>query len=229
MFANLWARGAGLQCCFSQEKIDLLLPAYFGSIAPDSIFDPSLISPIALQIKFRTAGDLDAELAIRPIGVDRDLNKPLPYLAVLMELGCEQHFKENNKKIKYSASGPLADGAFRSLCEAWKAAVKNLETNIEEEAVKGLKIKVTKARLAVDSYNRYSISVRGASPEVYGILRSANIEKEFETLLKIVMPSSDAEPTRMHMRPLERLSEKSAHTDWTWKYGLSNEEWQSWA
>ena len=64
MLANLWVRGAGLQCWFSQERIDLLVPAYHGPIGPDSIFDPSLLSIIVIQIKFKHDGDLNAELAI---------------------------------------------------------------------------------------------------------------------------------------------------------------------
>ena len=177
------------------------------------------------QIKFRTDEDQNAELAIRPIGVDRDLDKPLPYLAILMELGCENTFKENGKKIKYLASEPLADGTFRSLCEASNAAAMDLKTNTAKEAVKGLEKKASDAQLAVDSYNRYSISVRGASPKVYKILGEAKIVKEFATLFSIVMPESDAERTRLHMRPLEHLSKGSPHTDWMWKYGVSNERW----
>ena len=86
MLANLWVRGAGLQCCFSQERIDLLVPAYHGPIGPDSIFDPSLLSVIVVQIKFKHDGDLNAELAISALGGDRDLDEPLPYLAIVMEL-----------------------------------------------------------------------------------------------------------------------------------------------
>ncbi|KAF8327857.1 hypothetical protein F5887DRAFT_924568 [Amanita rubescens] len=228
ILANLWARGGALQCCFFQEKIVLLLPVYHGSVDPDSIFDPSLLSSIVAQIKFKTAGDGNAELAIRPIGVVRDLDKPLPYLAILMELGCEKSFKENGKKIKYLASEPLTDGTFRSLCEASTAAAMELKTNTAKEAIKGLKKKANDAQLAVDSYNRYSISVRGASPDVYKILREAKIVKEFATLLSIVMPEGDAERTRLHMRPLEHLSEESPHADWMWKYRVSNaEEWKS--
>ncbi|KAF8347980.1 hypothetical protein F5887DRAFT_673723 [Amanita rubescens] len=220
LLANLWARGGGLQCCFSQERIDLLLPVYHGSVDRDSIFDPSLFSAIAAQIKFGTTGDGNAELAIRPIGVVRDLDKPLPYIAILMELGCEQPFQENGKKIKYLAPGPLADGAFRSLCEARDTAAKNLETNTEKKAIKGLKKKVNDARLAVGSYNRYSISVRGISPDVYGILRTADIVQEFATLLSIIVTSiAEDDDTKKHMRPLERLSDQS-HIAWMSDYGV---------
>ena len=228
LLANLWARGAGLQCCFSQETIDLLLVVYHGSVDPDSIFDPSLLSSIAVQVKFKIAGDGNAELAIRPISVVRDLDKPLPYLAILMKLGCEQCFEENGTKVKYLASGPLADGAFRTLRNAWDAAPKNLKANAEKDAVQGLMKEVNDARLAVDSYDQYSISVRGTSPDVYGILRTAKITKEFATLLSIIMTSiAEDHNTKKHMRPLERLSDRS-HIAWMSDYGLStdsNEEW----
>ena len=227
MLANLWVRGAGLQCCFSHERIDLLVPAYYGSIGPDSIFDPSLLSVIVMQIKSKHDGDLSAELAISPLGVDRDLDEPLPYLAILMELGCEQSFKGSKKKIKYMASGTLAAGEFRERCKAWNTAEQVLLNNTEKAAINGLKKKVYDARLYADSYNRYSISVRGASPEVYGILHSANIVKEFGTLLNVVRPSSDVEKrTTMHMRPSERMSRGSPHTDWMWKIGLSGKLWK---
>ena len=225
LLANLWARGAGLQCCFSQESIDLLLVAYYGSVDPDSIFDPSLLSSMAVQVKYKIAGDGNASSAIRPIGVVRDLDKPLPYLAILMELGCEQCFNENGTKIKYLAPGPLADGAFRTLHNAWDVAAKNLITNTDKDPAKGLNKKVDDARLSVDSYNRYSISVRGISPDEYGILRTAKIAKEFANLLSIIMTSiGEDHSTKKHMRPLERLSDQS-HIAWMSGYGLSNEEW----
>ena len=227
--ANLWARGGALQCCFCQEKLDFVIPIYHGSVHEESIFDPSLLSEIPGQIKFRDNGERVAELGIRPIGVDRDLDNPVPYLAILMELGCKQRFKENGKKIKYSASDLPVDGEFRSLVEKRNTALEYLASNTDKAAVQELKKKVNDAQLAVDSYNRYSISVRGASPDVFNILREANIVQEFATLLNIVMPESDAERTKMHMRPLERLSEKSHHTDWTWEYGKAYEEWRSWA
>ena len=221
MLANLWVCGAGLQCCFSQERIDLLFPAYHGPI------DPSLLSVIVIQIKFKHDGDLNAELAISPLGGDRDLDEPLPYLAILMELGCEQSFKGSKKKIKYMASGELAAGEFRERCRARNTAEQVLLNNTEKAAINRLKKKVYDARLYADSYNRYSISVRGASPEVYGILHSANIVREFRTLLNVVMPSSDAEKrTTMYMRPSERMSRGSSHTDWMWKIGLSGKLWK---
>ena len=223
---NLWAHGGALLCCFCQEEVDFSIPVYHGSIHEESIFDPSLLFEIAGQIKFRTEGDLDAELGICPIGVDSDLDNPLPYLAILMELGCKQHFKENSMKIKFLASEPPVNGRFQSLVEERNMALED-STNTDKTAIKELKKKVNNAQLAVDSYNRYSISVCGASLDMYNILSKANIVQEFAALLNIVMPESEAECTKMHMWPLERLSEKSHHTDWMWEYSASEayEEW----
>ena len=112
------------------------------------------------------------------------------------------------------ASEELAAGEFRERCRARNTAEQVHLNNMDKAAINGLKKKVYDARLYADSYNRYSISVRGASPEVYGILHSANIVREFRTLLNVVMPSSDAEKrTTMYMRPSERMSRGSPHTD----------------
>jgi len=231
LLANLWARGAALQCCFCQEAIDVLIPSYHGSVDPNSKFDPNLLSAIAGQFKNKVAGDKQAELAIRPIGVFRDPRQPLPYLALLMELGTESRFIENGSMIKCTASEPRADDEFEILCDALRNAEMELHAyrrkmKMKKETLAKFREKVNDARLAADSCNRFSISVRGASPDVYGILEKANIANEFATLLSIVMPSPGGEHSaRQHMRPLERLS-KQAHTAWMWEYGVSHEEWQ---
>jgi hypothetical protein len=78
------------------------------------------------------------------------------------------------------------------------------------------------AQRAVDSYNRYSISVRGGSPEVYQILNMANITNEFATLLKFTMPPpGNQQATLQHMRPLERQKDASNHTVWMGEYVTS--------
>ena len=231
LLANLWARGAALQCSFSQEAFDFLVPFYCGFVEPDSIFDPSLLSAALFQIKNRAAGDTQAELAIRPIGVPRDR---LPYLAILMELGCESRFKENRSKIKYKVS-PLDDGKLKKYRTAHEKAARKLKTHVEgapggkkrktrkdtreenrEETLKTLKEEADKARLAIESCYRYSISVRGTSPDVYGILDKANIANEFKTLLDIIMPQplDEEDSIRRHLRPLERLADDSPHTAW---------------
>ena len=227
MLANLWARGAALQCCFTQESIDFLIPIYSGSITPDAAFDPSYLSVVAGQVKFKVAGDKKAEAAIRPIGIPRDLSHPLPYLAILMELGNESNYQENHSKIK-STPTPVTDGGFEDLTVSWKTAEERLETYSKQPKERKQKAMITnledvvkEARLAMDSYNRYAISVRGASPDVYDILRAARVEKEFATLLQITMPApSNQDRTMQHMRPLERLGAASNHTAWMSQYVL---------
>jgi hypothetical protein len=85
-FAYLWARGGALQCRFPQESIEFLIPLYLGSVDPDSEFDPSRLSGSVRQVEFKVAGDKKAEATIRPIGIPRDRQQPLPYLAILMEV-----------------------------------------------------------------------------------------------------------------------------------------------
>jgi hypothetical protein len=143
-----------------------------------------------------------------------------------MELGNESNYRENCSKIKSKAPEPVVDGKFEELTDAWIVAVKDLETyqkrpkqEKNEATIEALKMKLKERRLALDSYNRYSISVRGASPDVYGILREAGIVKEFATLLSITMPSpNNQDRTIQHMRPLDRLGVSSNHTPWMSEY-----------
>ncbi|KAF8343352.1 hypothetical protein F5887DRAFT_1212486 [Amanita rubescens] len=229
LLANLWTRGAALQCFFSQESIEFLIPSYHGSVDLDSKFDPSRLSAVVVQVKYKVAEDKQAELAIRPIGVHRDRHH-LPHLVILMELGNESRYNDNGLKIKCAVSEPPADGEFGILCDTWNAAAEKLETyrrgkNVQNDTLEDLKKKTNDARLAVDSCNRYSILARGVrSPDVYGILHTANIAKEFAALLRIIMPLPvDEQSTRQHMRPLERLSD-GPHTAWMSDYVVPNED-----
>jgi hypothetical protein len=228
LLANLWARGAALQYCFTQKGIDLTIPTYRGPIIADAIFDPSLLSGLLVQVKFKFSGDPQAETLIRPFGIPRDPDQPLPYLALLMELGSESNYK-GLSKIKPTPSGTTADGEFSKLTTVLATAQlqyvlglqqvgrKKKDAEFEKQAVRD-------AQLAVDSYNRYSLSVRGASPEVYGILKTANIADEFATLLKITTPSpGNQKAILQHMRPLQRLGNESNHTAWMSEYVAEEE------
>ncbi|KAK2464125.1 hypothetical protein APHAL10511_003873 [Amanita phalloides] len=225
LLANLWARGAALQCCFSQESIDFIIPLYDGPINPDSEFDPSRLSAVIGQVKNKVAGDKKAELAIHPIGLLRNRLQPLPYLAILMELGNESKHQVTGSKINCEASELPAEGEFENLYDKWIAAVNELEAGRNKKAQKkDLEELQKEARFAVDSCNRHLISVRGISPDVYGILHDARIAQEFATLLSILMPLPvDDSSTIKHLRPLERLSE-SDHTDWMAEYDVSNKD-----
>jgi len=102
--------------------------------------------------------------------------------------------------------------------------VQKYTTRLEEvgfEKQKGdPELKAVKdAQQAVNSYNCYLISVHGVSPDVYQILHTADIAREFATLLKITMPSPrNQEALIQHMRPLERLGAVSNHTAWMPEY-----------
>jgi len=100
LLANLWARGAVLQCCFTQEAIDLVIPIYFGKINASAKFDPPYLFTIPGQVKFKTAGVSKAESAIWPIGIPRDVEEPLPYLILLIGLGNETNYQETRSKLK---------------------------------------------------------------------------------------------------------------------------------
>jgi hypothetical protein len=78
---------------------------------------------------------------------------------------------------------------------------------------------VIEAWTEMDNFNRYTISIRGATPEVYGILKEANVVREFARLLSVTMPAPVAQDHKIeHMRPLEHLGDTSAHTDWMYEY-----------
>jgi len=228
LLPNLWARGAALQCSFNQESLDLLIPTYTGPIDDDSNFDPVMLSAIVVQVKYKTAGDLKAGKAIRPIGISCDRSEPLPYVALLLELGNESSYQECESKIQVIVSKP-SDVDFQTLTKNFSTAVENLRRyrhqeklemrKVEVKEVKWLREEVIRTRATMDGYNRYSIFVRGASPEVYGILDEGNFAAEFATLLRMIMPvAADYDSNIQQMRPLERLGHSSAHMAWMMQY-----------
>ena len=234
LLANLWARGAALQCRFDQKAIDFTIPVYHGPVDAGAMFDPSRLSGLSCRVRFKVTDDPQAETLIRPFGIPRDPHDPLPYLALLMELGSESNYK-GYSKIKSTPSGPTADGKFSELTTALATAVQEHALRLQqvgkkrkedaELELKRLKKAIGDAQLAVDSYNRYSISVCGASPEVYRVLKTADIVAAFATLLKITMPlPGNQEAALQHMRPLERLGGASEHTAWMSEYVAPEEE-----
>jgi hypothetical protein len=237
LLGNLWSRGTGLQCSFNQDSLDLIVVIYKGSIAADAPFDIANLSAAVFQLKYKSRADTKAEPALRPHGIPRDLHQPLAYFAVLMELGNESYHRGTHSRIKVTPSPPLADGAFEELHNKWMSAVQALHTYRAQKKIKRkrkhakdaeeteLLKKVGDAQMAMDAYNRFTISIRGASPEVYGILKDANIVKQFETLLKVTLPSPTAQDTTLqHMRPFERLDNMSSHAAWMYEFGTNDLE-----
>ena len=246
LLGNLWARGGALQCYSQQESLDLLIVTYKGSVAASAIFDVENLFAAVVQIKYKVNADTEAGRGLRPMGIPRNIHRPLPYIALLMELGNESNHQggtKSNPQIKVTAS-PLKDedgDGFESLWKERESAVKNLHeyrANKEKEKTKTrkggrardaceteLEKKVEDAQTKMDAVNRFSIFVRGASPKVYGALREANIVKEFEHLLEVTMPLPITQDTTMkYMRLLERLDETSDHAARMSLYGRGEDE-----
>jgi hypothetical protein len=215
------------------------LPTYTFNdpIKVGDVFDPERQSACFVSVKLKTAGDLKAGNTLRPIGMPRSLTEPLPYIALHLELGCETTYRETQTKIVSRSSKPAPPGEFERLVDEWVAASKKLE-QLRKKKVRRTKLAKQRAvvgdkRTAMDSCNRFSIFVRGASRNVYGILKDAGIEKQFATLLNVVRASlsSDDDVIR-HMRPYEHLGKTSAHTAWTTEYVLDDpqeedgEDWE---
>jgi hypothetical protein len=239
LLENLWARGAALQCCFNQEAIDFLIVTYSGPIGATDIFDPTRLSAIVVQIKNKVQADTNAELGTQPIGVPRNAPQPLPYIAMLLELGNNSCHRSTNSQIKTTV--PKYLGPFSTLENEYISAVQSLrqyETIVdalETEKQRRDPAKVTLMKtvqdkwLAMNEYNRFTISIRGASSDVYGILKEAKLKEQFATLLSLTMPRPTAQDiATQHMMPLERLGKTSAHTAWMKDYGGSPDEEMDW-
>ena len=180
------------------------------------------------QIKHKSGSDGNLELDPRPIGLPRDPKNPLPYLALALylELGNESFYRKTGTPTKWSKPKATAEGEFPKLTEDWRNASAKLATQKgckqTKKAAKAQEKEVQEKQLAMDLYNRYSVSVRGASPKVYGILRKARIEKEFDTLLSVTLPSpAHSDILIQQMQPLEHL--KGAYTAWMSNYIIATE------
>ena len=200
---------------------------YFGDIKSDVFFDPAMLSAVFSQVKFKNGADMTAEEAIRPFGLFHDLSEPLPYLTLLFELGNESAHGATKSKIKVTMPTPTVNGEFLRLRRNWLTTVEALEDYQKEHPRKKCRDresvekqdKVKEERLAMDTYNRYTIAVHGASSSIYGILSTAKVETEFASLLATTMPSpTDQDETIQHMRLLRWLGSKSGHSAWMTRY-----------
>jgi hypothetical protein len=162
----MWVHGAVMQCCFNQSSIDCLIPVYFGSVNKDAIFDLGLLSGCPVQVKFKGEADTVAEFEMRPLGIPCDLDRPLPYLAILMELGTETPHRTTHSKIKVTPSETPGE-QYQQLRQDWVDALICLEdyrkTPSPRKEIRKLQKDTKEKQQAMDSCNRYIISVRGAS------------------------------------------------------------------
>jgi len=240
LLANLWARGAALQCYFQQESLNFLIVTYKGDITADTIFDIENLSAVVVQVKYKVNADTQAGHELRPIVIPRNIHQPLPYIALLMELGTKSNHHETKSQITVSASPLKDDVVFGSLWEERDSAVKNLNEYKANKKAKaktkmkmtikgraqdarqtGLEEEVKDAQAKIDAVNRFSIFVRGASSKVYGVLDEADIVKEFAHLLNVTMPlpTTPQDTTMKQMHPLEHMDQTSDHTAWMFLYG----------
>ena len=205
-----------------------MMVVYYGDIDAKAIFDPAMLSAVFGQVKFKSKTDTTAEQAIRPIGLSCSLFGPLPYLAMLFELGNDSNHGRTKSKIKVTTPTSTTKDEFQKLTQNWLTAVQALGKYQAGHPEKKRKIdsklvekqnEVKEGRVAMDAYNRYTIAIRGASASVYGILDNAKVKTEFATLLAITMPSPAVQDEMIrHMRPLERLGRESGHTAWMSRY-----------
>jgi hypothetical protein len=233
LLANLWARGTALQCAYLQESIDCLFATYHGSIEPEARFDPQLLRGLVIQVKNKIAGDVKARREMRPMGVPRDKTLPQPYLSLVLELGTESRYQATGSAITVEiGSGDQA--TYGTLVDAWNKThdkVEGLEESLKnlkgKERTKELKDDLKQARQnmktsreALESFNRYVISVRGLSE--YGVLERANIKVEFATLLRAMNSGGGLKGGDLieEMQPTQKL--KGGYVHWMRKYVKEN-------
>ncbi len=152
---------------------------------PGDTFDCDQLSGFIIQVNNEKEGG-GVLKDLRPVGIFRDFKGPLPYLALLMELGTESRQEYQRALDDLSL--------YREQNPKEKKHLKDLEAAVQAK------------ELEKDLYNGHSISARGAGSTTYGILKKAGIEKEFDTFLRIVMPqesSYEAEIARMWPDPVD--------------------------
>ncbi|KAF8331025.1 uncharacterized protein EI90DRAFT_2996148 [Cantharellus anzutake] len=230
LLSNLWARGAILQCCINQTSIDFLCPVYFGSVEPGAIFDCDQLSGLVVQVKNKTKeGDTDARNGnLRPVGIIRDPKNPLPYLALLMELGTESRHRGGGL-IKHSPPQHSQPSQYKRLTEEYQRALDGLSRHREQDSKntkhsKELEADVQAKELKKDFYKRHLISARGAGSKTYGILETAGIQKEFKDFVSIVVPQeSFYEDEIAQMWPDPVGDDDDSQARWLADYVLDNE------
>jgi hypothetical protein len=212
-----------LQCCYNQASIDCLFVIYCGSVESNALFNPDLLLGCFIQVRNRSEADAQAEINCRPITLPRDLNHPLPYLMLLMELGTQSAHQKTRSQIKCAVSQP-SSVPFRDLVSAFHTAWDTYlqcagHIGMDEKRLAALKDDAKEKQRAVDRYNRYSISVRGVLANAYGILKEAGIAREFQMLH--LVSSRISSGTTPQMRPWERLGEDFPQTGWMYDYEMS--------
>ncbi|EJT97069.1 hypothetical protein DACRYDRAFT_25207 [Dacryopinax primogenitus] len=161
--ANLWARGSALQCSHNQESFDYAVVCYIGSVEDDAPFDPTQLTLVYGQVKFKVNPDYQARDRIRPIGLtDRLKRTGEPYLVLLMEFGTETPFSDTNTCVR---TGKPAGHSTRLTRSASKQS----------------------GNRAVDK-QRWTLEMRGRTAETYPVLKELGVAGLFVALLDSFQP-----------------------------------------
>ncbi|KAF8491535.1 hypothetical protein JB92DRAFT_1266106 [Gautieria morchelliformis] len=225
LLANLWARGAALQCSHNQESIDMLIVSYHGSIAPDAVFDPAFLSGLVVQVKLRKGTHAGRETTIQPVGIARDRLDPLPYLSLLLELGTQTQYHEGGWVALRVAE--RSEKNWSTLLSEWADSVKSVaeyEDGLRKAGKKKGKDKVgqqkkdkmKKSRAAMDAFKRYSISIRGT--DSYAVLNLPGWRQAFQTLLEVTERGEMGDELVQQMWPLRQLGDSTPHGVWMRTY-----------
>ncbi|KZO90870.1 hypothetical protein CALVIDRAFT_542328 [Calocera viscosa TUFC12733] len=219
--ANLWARGAALQCSHNQEVVDIIIVVYHGSVEDDAAFDPSLLSCLYAQIKLKAAPDYVAAKALRPVGLsDHIAEMRLPYVVMLMELGTKAKPNANKQSGLVAVHPPSRH--MHELPTLQAAYVKAASNGTSDRA----RAELLRARAAREEVGRWCLVVRS---QEYAIVKKLGIYGLIASLLGLddTQEESDLMKTT---RPCLRWNGK--YVDWMVDYtceghkmiGITSEE-----
>ncbi|KAF8510600.1 hypothetical protein JB92DRAFT_2727559 [Gautieria morchelliformis] len=223
LLANLWARGAALQCSFNQVSIDHLIVCYHGRTGSSAVFEPALLSGVVVQVKNQKEGDGSIEREIRPMGLPPDGTPPRAYLSLVLELGTDRVHSSTKTGLKVTlGTGSVED--YRVLAEELREKEQMLEEMGKEERkslegkkkMKQLQEEIKEKEMAKVGFKRYTISIRGTSE--YGLLNKLQIKQIFEQLLGLTRGERKEIGDELveEMQPLEQF--ESRYTDWMRSY-----------
>ncbi|TDL14330.1 hypothetical protein BD410DRAFT_846131 [Rickenella mellea] len=182
-------------------------------------FPDSCSALVQGQVKFRIKSDNIAERAIRPLGIPRDPNTPLPYLTLLMEFGIERKIKNPIEvKVFQNVSKQRRVELQNDLEDAQKNYEKVVNDKMHETVCNAARKVVHDAQEAYDNVGRFSIAVYGATSRAYRILDTAKLEQPFQIFLNVISLSRDAEAKVEPMRPLRSLDPNSTYNRWMVRY-----------
>ena len=113
-----------------------MMVVYHGDINADAVFDPTMLTAAFGQVKHKNMADMTTEQVIQPIGLPHDLSAPLPYLALLLELGNKSHHGSTHSKIKVTVPEAAKEDKFQILTDHHLVALETLQDLQAVQSVK---------------------------------------------------------------------------------------------